>query len=425
MRQEEALRLLKSNRSVLLTGEPGSGKTYTVLKYIDWLRSKSIGVAVTASTGIAATHINGSTIHSWSGIGIKSHLTQSDLRTMCDKRWLVRQARQARVLIIDEISMLSGATLDLVDQACVALREDPRPFGGLQVVLVGDFFQLPPVSRQEARSEFAFCSMSWQRLAPTVCYLDEKHRQTDERFLEILAAIRNGAVSAQHIELLATRQRSKAELGPETKVTQLFCHNADVDRINNSILGQLPGAPREYKMRREGQEGMVAALIRGCPSPETLVLKEGARVLFTKNNPSQGYVNGTVGTVVGYEKKGGNLPVVQHSEGVKTVVEPAEWVIEAQGGQRTLAKVVQVPLRLAWAITVHKSQGMSLDAAHIDLTRAFEYGQGYVALSRVRTPAGLTIEGLNERALEVHPQVLEYDQELRRLSAEAEAEPLA
>ncbi|MBI3898376.1 MAG: AAA family ATPase [Gammaproteobacteria bacterium] len=438
MTQDEALDILKTGSNVFLTGEPGSGKTHTVNRYVHWLRERGIDPAITASTGIAATHIGGYTIHSWSGIGIKTELTKDDFDRLRQNRRAARCVRAARVLIIDEISMLSAATLAAVDVTCRALRERQQPFGGMQVVLVGDFFQLPPVVRREApdtsmlsllpqddeRGRFAYLSSSWYALKPTVCYLSEQHRQEDAAFLDILSAIRRGSVSADHRALLWSRRCSMAPAQDEANagaknVTQLYSHNIDVDRVNAVALQKLPGQTREFVMQRIGPDALTTQLVRGCLSPETLTLKEGARVMFTKNNFTAGFVNGTTGTVVGFADDGERWPIVEVRDGRRIIAEPMEWAIEGNGA--VLGRLVQIPLRLAWAITVHKSQGMSLDAAHIDLAGAFEYGQGYVALSRVRTLSGLTLAGLNERALAVHPDMAECDAKFRRQSDVARA----
>lgn len=413
MTQEEALSILKTGANVFLTGEPGSGKTHTVNAYIAWLRARGIEPSVTASTGIAATHVGGMTIHSWSGIGISERMTPELLDAVSAKEHVVKRLQKARVLIIDEISMLSGSVLSMVDEVLRTVRQEPeRAFGGLQVVLVGDFFQLPPVSRGEA--QFAFESPAWQALNPIVCYLEEQHRQEDPEFLELLSAIRRAEWDHTHVSRITAREAEYDSL--EEGVPQLFTHNADVDRINTEQLGRLPGAARTFVMEGAGASVLVDALKRGCLSPESLVLKEGAIVMATKNNPAAGYANGTLGTVIGFERGTGN-PLVETYDGREIAIAPAEWAVEEGGKVR--AKISQVPLRLAWAITVHKSQGQSLDAAAMDLSRAFEYGQGYVALSRVRTLTGIHLLGWSENALSMHPRVLAHDAELRDLSQAA------
>jgi hypothetical protein len=409
MTQEDALTILKSGANVFLTGEPGSGKTYTINRYIAWLRERGVEPAITASTGIAATHVGGMTIHAWSGIGVKRELSEWDLEALLEREPLVRRVRAAKVLVIDEVSMLDANLLTMVDRATRTLRGSEQPFGGLQIIFVGDFFQLPPVSKNEA-SKFAFESPSWEEANPICCYLSEQHRQEDDAFLALLGALRAGELEPLHYEMLQER----AQEPKNALVTRLYPHNADVDHVNDQALATIESAVHVYPMRSEGAPALVEALKRGCLSPENLSLKEGAAVMFTRNNFEHGYVNGTLGTVSGWSPAG--FPLVKTRNGIIEAA-PEEWRIDDRA--RTLAKITQVPLRLAWAITVHKSQGMSLDAALMDLSQAFEYGQGYVALSRVRSLSGLYLSGFNRRALEVHPVILERDAQFKNSSATA------
>ncbi len=409
MTQGEALTVLKTGANVFLTGEPGSGKTHTVNAFVDWLRASGIEPSITAATGIAATHVGGMTLHSWSGIGVSSSLSPADIDRIATKEHVARRINKAKVLIIEEVSMLSAATLEMADAVCREVRRSERPFGGLTVILVGDFFQLPPISR-EGEAVFAYASLVWRELNPLICYLTEQHRQDDMDFLEVLSAIRTGTVGAVHEEHLAFR-RVKTEAPPED-APKLYSHNADVDRINADALEKLPGKAMLFRMNSKGKDTLVEGLKRGCLSPESLELKEGARVMFTKNSPQAKFVNGTLGTVIAFDSEG--LPIVETKEGFRVTAEPMEWQLEEQG--KVKASISQVPLRLAYAMTVHKSQGMSMDAAVIDLSRAFEYGQGYVALSRVRRLSGLHLLGLNERALEVHPEILKKDRDFRSAS---------
>lgn len=421
MTQNETLTILKTGTNVFLTGEPGSGKTHVVNSYISWLRDHEIPVAITASTGIAATHIGGSTIHSWSGIGIKRKLTAHDLSDIRNKNQVVQRIKNSSVLIIDEISMLTSDTLAMVENVCRKIRDNKTSFGGLQVVLVGDFFQLPPIIGLEPNrqgspiapdsqdSQFAFSSVVWQTLNLRVCYLSEQHRQEDVAFLELLSALRQATITTAHRALLQARLTKKTQ----SSVTQLFSHNIDVDHVNNIELKKLSGTERIFTMTSRGPTKLVAQLQRGCLSPERLALKIGAKVMFTKNDPAFKFVNGTLGTVVGFSKEN-SYPIIDTLTRCGLVAEPMEWHLE--DGSKILARIAQIPLRLAWAITVHKSQGMSLDAAHMDLSQVFEYGQGYVALSRVRTLAGLTLAGINEHALKVHPAIQIKDLEFRQAS---------
>ena len=473
MTQHDALDILKTGRNAFITGPAGSGKTYVVNEYIRYLKSHGVPIGVTASTGIAATHMGGVTIHSWSGMGIADSFDEESLTALSEKPQVARRVKDARVLVIDEVSMLHHFRLDNLDMIARHIRKDGRPFGGLQVVLCGDFFQLPPVSKYgEGDTHFIYRSEAWRDGAFTVCYLSENHRQRGDGLLAILNEIRSGDVSDGAREELSQRYcgpaRALASSGPASAAlhdfgespadaapasrplrapkapleasalagshiespgrfagspTRLYTHNINVDAVNEAELAKVDGPEFLYEMRAHGRKPLIESLKKSCLAPEKLRLRKGARVMCVKNNFEKGYVNGTLGVVVscgpGVDPVIRTAPSPDFPRGRELAIEAATWTIEDDG--RVLAELVQYPLRLAWAITVHKSQGMSLDAVEVDLSRCFEPGMGYVALSRVRTMAGLSILGMNEGALRVHPEVLEYDRHLRELSAKAES----
>jgi ATP-dependent DNA helicase PIF1 len=426
MTQSQALSILKTGANVFLTGEPGSGKTYTINEYVAYLHARGIEPAITASTGIAATHISGMTIHSWSGVGIKTKLDKNDLDKIASSSYIAKRVRRANVLIIDEVSMLAPQTLSMIDAICREIKQSSEPFGAIQIVLVGDFFQLPPIVKtavendsqimfiDEPSARFAYDSPAWGRSNAVVCYLTEQHRQDDGEFLALLSAMRRNAFGDDHLCRIETR-KIEHHAAPNG-APKLYSHNADVDRVNDQILAKLSGAPKIFAMSSQGPDPLAAALKKGCLSPETLCLKVGAAVMFTKNNPQEGFVNGTLGTVEGFAKPNG-YPIVKTRGGRRIEVEPMDWVMEENGAIR--ARITQLPLRLAWAITVHKSQGMSLDEAVVDLSAVFEFGQGYVALSRVRRLSGLHLLGWNKRAFQVHPEVAAKDAQFRVESEQA------
>lgn len=409
MTQGEALTILKTGANIFLTGEPGSGKTHTINAFVQWLRSCGIEPSITAATGIAATHVAGMTLHSWSGIGIAESLSRADVDRIAGKEHVAKRILKAKVLIIEEISMLSATTFEMADAICREVRRVDQPFGGLTVILVGDFFQLPPISRGK-NVAFAYTSKVWRDLNLLTCYLTEQYRQDDTAFLSVLSAIRSGEVEEMHHEELMRRHVEITELPVDAP--KLFSHNADVDRINAAELAKLKGTAKKFRMSSKGKDSLVEGLIRGCLSPEVLELKEGAAVMFTKNSPQGRFVNGTLGVVTGWDASG--MPIVKTKDGLRITCESMEWQLEEQG--KVKASISQIPLRLAYAMTVHKSQGMSMDAAIMDLSKAFEYGQGYVALSRVRRLSGVYLTGLNQRALEVHPEILEKDRDFRAAS---------
>jgi len=417
MNQTTALQILKSGRNVFLTGSAGTGKTYLLNAYIEYLKERNVAVAVTASTGIAATHMNGMTIHAWSGIGVKNSLTGSDLQKLKTKKYLRKNLQDVQVLIIDEISMLHKNQLDMVDKVLRFFRQDARAFGGIQVVLSGDFFQLPPVGEayETPRDKFAFMSRAWLDANLTVCYLTEQFRQDDNRLNSILNEIRQDCVSQQTLQILQNARNSRLD---QQQPTKLFTHNIDVDRINAQHLQALPGKQKRYRARTKGNPRLVESLKKSVLAPETLYLKKNAKVMFVKNNMDNGYVNGTVGHVTGFSND--DFPIVKTLTGRIVFTEPEEWSVQNEFGS-SLASFTQLPLRLAWAITVHKSQGMTLDAAEIDLSQTFEKGQGYVALSRLKTLQGLKLLGFNPIALQVDALAGKADKRFQELSAEAES----
>lgn len=423
MRQAQALNVMLKGESVFLTGAPGAGKTYILNEFIKRARAAGKTVAVTASTGIAATHIGGTTIHSWSGLGIRDHLDERDRKVLAASSKLIKRYNATDILVIDEISMLHGQRLDMVNQVAKLLRRSLEPFGGLQVILVGDLFQLPPVTRSTSLTagrgvsdlDFVHLSAAWEELAPKICYLTEQHRQTSGGLLDFLEAMRAGELQDFHHELL--QERLGAEPDATRPVTKLYAHNIDIDTINQGRLDSISGQPRFYDMRTKGAAAKVEQIRRSVLAPERLELKAGAEVMFVANNPPAGYVNGTRGQIIGFDD---GLPVVKVTGSSRKIkVDAHDWKLEEDGKVR--AEVSQLPLRLAWAITIHKSQGMSLDAAEIDLSKSFTPGMGYVAISRVRGLNGLYLRGINAMALQLHPQIHDLDGRLRQASAELAA----
>lgn len=438
MRQSEALAILNAGANVFLTGAPGAGKTYVLNEFIRGARADGASVAVTASTGIAATHVDGQTIHSWSGVGLATVLDARLLKTIRTRRR--RKIQAADVLVIDEVSMLHAWLFDMVDQVCRDLRRDPRPFGGLQVVLSGDLFQLPPVSTSQRNrdvippsSEFVASrerymrrgldpegfvteSLVWKELDPVVCYLTEQHRQDDGRLLTVLTHIRESRVDDDDRDTLVTRLCVAPEAG--AVATHLFPVNRQADNLNDMRLAGIASEEHEFHAEQAGPANLVERLTRNMLAPQRLVLKAGAAVMALRNDTDRQYVNGSLGTVRGFadENKGG-WPIVEFENGNIVTMKPASW--EMMDGETVLASVKQVPLRCAWAITIHKSQGMTLDRAVMDLRRTFAPGMGYVALSRVESLDGLYLEGVNNRMFAVSDDAVRLDGSLREASAAA------
>jgi very-short-patch-repair endonuclease len=577
MLQTEALEILKTGSNVFLTGVPGAGKSFVINQYVKWLEDKGIYPSITASTGIAATHIGGRTLHSFVGIGVVHYLNEQVIDKIMERESLYKKLLNTQVLIIDEISMLDAKVLDKVDAILKAVKKSEKAFGGMQIIFVGDFFQLPPVTKRgEETKYFAFMSKAWKEARPLVCYLEEQFRQTDETFTKLLMAIREDNVDEYHIEILEdlkkktfkklglelpkensteeyieeeidygipipdpspsgkggvqsyltgnkknfeslqlralemrknpteeeeylweelkdnkldahirrqhvidnfiadfisikdkliievdgeihNNQAEKDEertkifnqlgfrvlrftndevinnienvlikitlalkalpegegLGGDTSIQpdilELHSHNKNVDEINDLRLKNIPGREYVYEMLTQGRLSLVENLQKSCLSPVILKLKLGAKVIFTKNSMDGKYVNGTLGVVKDLDK---DAIIVETKDGKLIDVKHEEW--EHEEGGKVKARISQYPLRLAWAITVHKSQGMSLDEAVISLGETFEFGQGYVALSRLRSLEGLYLKSFNQKSLQVNPAVCEFDEKIRK-----------
>lgn len=385
MTQSEALHILKTGGNVFLTGQPGAGKSYLTNMYIEWLLDNGVDFEVTASTGIAATHIHGKTLHSFAGLRNDEALKEQDIKEILSNSYTMKRYRKTKVLIVDEISMVSAQMLENVHRLAQAANRSNKPFGGIKVVFVGDFFQLPPV-----KGDYCFTSDVWKMANFTVCNIEEQHRTSDSVFTDILTSVRRGAISD---DLMAKVRERVVEDASHINAVRLDTHNEKVDQINDMRLRRLTTPAKTYRMTNSGDERYVDALKKRCLSPEMLILKVGARVIFTKNDIEQRWVNGSQGEVVAVEEN--YVKVRLHSSGEEHTVMKDKW--EAAQGygklKRVFATIYQLPLRLAWAITIHKSQGMTLDSAVIDVSRVFAAGQAYVAISRIRSLDGVYLQG--------------------------------
>lgn len=412
MQQEEALKILLSGKNVFLTGPAGSGKSWLTNLFVQKIKEQK-QVATTASTGIAATQFpNGRTVHSWSGTGILDDIDDPRFWGAVNNTKKMSDILNTQVLIIDEISMLTGKKFTLIDQAARRARHDNRPFGGMQVVLVGDFFQLPPVG--PGKPDWVFETDTWKELDLQICYLEKIFRQEDEDPLTgILNEMRTGTISEQSRQLLKSRMITP-ELDYEP--IHLYPLNQNVDMINEIRMADLDEEFRIYKMRTEGREYEVEKLMKDVNLPVNLEVKIKEEVVLLKNAPDEGYVNGTQGQVVAWklDEEDNRIlnPIVKiHTSGREVLVRRATWKREDRNGS-VLAELNQLPLKAAWAITVHKSQGMTLEVVQTDLSQAFTPGLGYVALSRVKSLEGLYLLGINEMALRMSPTALAFDKVL-------------
>ena len=261
MNQDEALEILKNGHNVFLTGAAGSGKTYLLNAYIQYLKAKGVNVGVTASTGIAATHMEGITIHSWAGIGLLRTASDAEIQKIVGIRRIARRFQKTQTLIIDEVSMLDAERFDLLEKVARLARGNEEPFGGMQVVLCGDFFQLPPVSNvNEPSPEAIYKSVTWESMDLKVCYLHEQYRQGDNELLGILSAIRNASVDEVVVNRLSQCRNTIFPLAPSGRVVKLHTHNQNVDSENERELAMLPDHGRQYLMEMTGVPAIAEAL---------------------------------------------------------------------------------------------------------------------------------------------------------------------
>lgn len=405
-KQRLAAERIASGKNTMVTGPAGTGKS----ALLNYLRGEYKDLPVTASTGIAALNVNGCTLHSWAGLGI-GNKTADEIAAGLNKKknstWY--EMRKAKRLAIDEISMVDAPTMDKVDRILQLVRGDARPFGGIQLIVFGDFLQLPPVGERGQAVRFAFESQSWMRAEIGVFLLTEVMRQKDREFADILSRVRIGDTSEDVRSVLRPRVNA-VDSSPEITPVTLATHNEIADRINSDKLEALttPAVTWESSDWADGDFSR-QNLERNCIALKTLTLKVGAQVMLLRNiDPEAGLVNGSLGVLV--EVKTGQfkeqIPVVEFANGCRREIEVQEWSImrhrEVQASRR------QIPLRLSYAISIHKSQGLSLDKVRVHLKNCFADGQAYVAMSRARSLPGLFIADITGNSIRANPVALEF-----------------
>jgi ATP-dependent DNA helicase PIF1 len=421
--QQAALEAVCEGRNVFLTGPGGVGKSFLIRHIVKTLTEKGKKVAVTALTGCAALLLGpeAKTIHSWAGIGLGKE-SASKVCTIIKKafkprcRWLT-----TKTLIIDEISMMTPDVLELLNDVAQIIKAKQTPFGGIQVILVGDFFQLPPVNKTDdptTPTRFVFESPVWKELDLRVVELTEIVRQADPVFQKILMEARQGQLTKQSLELLEARRKEDWQT-LKIRPTLLFSRRAEVDMINDANLKALKTGAKTYKVKTvfestipkaytedsKPMKDAIEKLDRNAPYKQQLELKVGTQVMLIYNiDPAKGLVNGSRGVVEGFSEMDNPL-VLFKGHTAPIVVEPTSWECEDMEGLRRQ----QIPLILAYAITIHKCQGATLDSALIDIgPRTFEMGQAYVALSRVKSLDSLYIYDLEAQSIKAHNKVIAF-----------------
>ncbi|KAM4721673.1 ATP-dependent DNA helicase PIF1 [Rhinophrynus dorsalis] len=400
--QTLVLSTVLSGKNVFFTGSAGTGKSYLLKRIIGALPPKS--TYATASTGVAACHIGGTTLHAFAGIGSgKASLDQCI--ELANRPGVRQHWTSCRHLIIDEISMVEGELFDKLEAVARAIRGKDEPFGGIQLIVCGDFLQLPPVTQASSQTKFCFQARSWRKCINLTMELTEVRRQTDKTFISLLQAVRLGRCTEEVARQLLLTGNHKIERDG-ILATRLCTHKDDVELTNERRLQQLPGETHCYDAL-DSDPMLVKTINSQCPVNQQIQLKKGAQVMLAKNlDVARGLVNGARGVVTGFEDGAKALPKVRFLCGATEVIKPERWVFKGHGGIYLSRQ--QLPLKLAWAISIHKSQGMSLDCVEISLSRVFESGQAYVALSRARSLEGLRVMDFDPKVVRANPYVLQF-----------------
>lgn len=393
---------VKDGRSILVTGPAGTGKS-TILARLKSMFGQRL--AVTASTGIAALNVGGTTINTFAGLLLGLETSEEiAARIIGTKRKHYHNIRSAEILAIDEISMLSGQLLTKIDEVFCRVRKNDAPFGGVQILAFGDFCQLPPVSKDIFNPAlFAFESPAWNRAEIETFMLSKVFRQLDQPFADALGHIRLGETDHPSFELIDSRNGLEP---PDDGIRPVIIdtHNAHVERINLSELNSLRGKEFRFPAIDKCRPQYAKQLNRDCLAPEVLQLKVGAQVMLLANlDLENGLANGSLGVVVDL---GTNLVRVRFGKGPVVDLEHHTWEIQNNG--EVLASRTQFPVRLAWACTAHKVQGLTLDRIICNLGQTFEAGQGYVMVSRVKTLEGLFLRAATQRSFRVHRKAVEF-----------------
>lgn len=411
--QMEVLRACTSGKSVFFTGSAGTGKSFLLRRIISALPPD--GTVATASTGVAACLIGGTTLHAFAGIGGGDATMQRCLE-LASRPANAQTWRKCKRLIIDEISMVDGQFFEKIEAVARHIRRNDRPFGGIQLILCGDFLQLPPVIKGDfgaaptttPQQRFCFQSSAWETCIQCVFELKQVHRQSDPEFVKILNHLRIGHVNDSITSRLAATSKQKIE-GNGILATQLCSHTNDANSINESKLENLDGDKILFKAD-DSDASMTRTLDQQIQAPSQLYLKVNAQVMLLKNiNISNGLVNGARGVVVRMEK---DLPVVRFKNNQEYVCKHERWIIKTASGNHITRR--QVPLKLAWAFSIHKSQGLTLDCVEMSLSKVFEAGQAYVALSRAKSLQSIRILDFDAKQVWANPHVLQFYKGFRR-----------
>jgi ATP-dependent DNA helicase PIF1 len=399
--QSYALDLCQSGENVFLTGGAGSGKSFVIREFMKDVGEKQLPIL--ASTGAAAVLLGGRTFHSFFGLGIMEGGPEATFQRMQKNGPAINRVKKVEGVVIDEISMIPGDALMIAEKFAQYARESSLPWGGMRVIAVGDFGQLPPVTRQGQKRDWCFLNEVWDRTGFQICELKHNQRIQDNKFLNVLADIREGRFTDSVRDFLQEHTKYHDEDHPGTR---LFPRREQSEGYNLKKLAEISEDEHTIDSIYLGEQKYIDILAKQSPVPQQLKLKIGCRVLFLKNDLQRRWVNGTRGVV---EQIEADHVIVRKDRGREVKVEKISFsLLDADGNPK--ASVIQFPLILGYATTIHKSQGATLDELWCDLGALWEPGHAYVALSRLRDPQGLHIVRWHPRSFLVDPDVKRFYQ---------------
>jgi ATP-dependent exoDNAse (exonuclease V) alpha subunit len=401
--QSTALELLQSGENVFLTGGAGSGKSFLIRHFMQSLNAKEFPIL--ASTGAAAVLLGGRTFHSFFGLGIMDGGPQKTLERVSQDLRTLKRISKVEGIIIDEISMIPGAALEVAEELSRIARDSSLPWGGMRVIVVGDFAQLPPVTNNGRARDWCFLSGMWQRSGFQTCILSHNQRVKDNHFLDVLADVRAGKVTVNVKDYLNSRLREHDE---EDFATRLFPRRDQAEFVNSKKLSQIPFPEVVIDSIYLGSEKHMEILRKTSPIQPQIRIKKEARVMFVQNDPQKRWVNGTRGWV---REIMPDKIMVEKDNGREVTVDKTQMSLQDAEGN-IVASVINFPLILAYATTIHKSQGATIDELWVDLQKLWEPGQAYVALSRLPYGEGLKLLSWSPRSIIVDPQVVKFYQDL-------------
>lgn len=423
------LTLIQNGENVFLTGFAGTGKSYILNKLKEKFKKK---LTITSTTGLAAVNVKGQTLHSWAGVGLCKNTVSKTVEKIRSRATQLRQIKNCKILAVDEISMLNIEAFEYVNEVLKQIKESDEPFGGIQVLFIGDFFQLPPVEKEaDSIRRYCFDSPVWEDLNLKNVVLKKNYRQNEENFITALAHMRVNALDSEDIKLLNSRCVDSDTY--QTDMLHIFSTNEEANRYNTAKFNMIEepirifsaedgvyrGTKLVYDNFTESENYILEIFSKNCRAEKDIPLKLGAKVMLLINMDfNKGLINGACGTILGFNEKSINI---KFDNGVTASIPQHKF--EYYYNDRVVAERVQYPLKLAYGITIHKSQGMTLEKLVVDCSRIFERGQAYVAMSRVKTLGGLFIKSFEPEKVMVDEHVAEFYENLEEVE-EVEAKPI-